>query len=226
MVDTVLNAAEVLTHFILRRHCQLRPWHRQEAVGECDDNSHSSEKPFQGSPPCGSSEHASPRPFRTAPRGPDAPDQSKPWWSHVRPPDGPTPPQMPFLCQKCPSLHDRPRLCPPRQRYFFQNCPQTALPLRPPQASQAPWGSLRILHASLFALPSSSNICSVWLCAPSPHLWTPRGSDHILPCVPTDQHSAQHRLRGPVWTHELRGSVPHLHISVFICELPPRAPEW
>lgn len=157
-MDTVLNAVEVLTHFILRRYCQLRPWHRQEAEGECDDHSHSSEKPFRGSPSCRSSKHASPQPFRTAPRVPDAPDQSKPWGSHVKPPDGPTPPQMPFFCQKCPSLHDRPRLCPPGQRCFFQNCCQMALPLRPPRAS------LRILCASLFALPPSSNICSVWLC--------------------------------------------------------------
>lgn len=77
-MDTVLNAVEVLTHFILRRYCQLRPWHRQEAEGECDDHSHSSEKPFRGSPSCRSSKHASPQPFRTAPRVPDAPIKVNP----------------------------------------------------------------------------------------------------------------------------------------------------
>ena len=236
MVDTLLNAVEVLTHFILRRYCQLRPGDRQEAEGECDDNSNSSEKRFQGAPSSRSSKHASPRPFRTAlPHG-YLIRTALPHGYLIRQvkvnPGGPTSNRlMAPLPRRCHSsarnalpcltdsvLRGNAAASKTALKWHFL-CDLPGLP--EPLGTSSAFYALRRLRFLPPLIPGVFG--SVPL---PPRVNTGGAVTAFSASVPTDQH----RLQGPVWTHELRGSVPHLHISVFMCELgtkylSPRAPE-
>lgn len=106
VVDTVLNAIEVLTHFI-QKMLSVTPTYRQEARRE-GYNSNSDERSFRGSPPPCSSKHAR-QPFVPAPRVTHAPGERKPWRFRVRPP----PLLISFFSQKCPSLLNSPQACRP-----------------------------------------------------------------------------------------------------------------
>ena len=182
VVDTVLNAVEVLTHFI-QKMLSVMPIYRQEAKRE-GYNSNSNEKSFHGSPSLNSSKYAS---LLSQPHGkPTGQVNINPGssMSNLFLSLSHSSARNTLLCTIAPNLPPHylpsPKILLLPKLHSNVTSPVTSLGFPSPSGLPLPFIRIAV------SFPSST-VWTVWLCVPSLCCEHWGGRDHTLPSVPSGQ---------------------------------------
>lgn len=191
VVDTVLNAVEVLTHFI-QKMLSVMPTYRQEARSE-SYNSSSDEQSFRGSPSPRSSKHAS---LSSQPHG-------QPRRQVNINPGGSTSnlslclshssARNALLCTTAPKPASPPS--PPRKILLLPKLhPNVTFPVASLGVPSPP--GLRVHSTRVTVSFPPSTVRTVWLCVHCPCCEHRGGWDHTLPSVPTGRAQCPAKASG------------------------------